>query len=110
MTFKQALKAWNRQRLGRQRNKRAAARGEGDDYADWVANFDTVNGALRENFRARAANLQARPLISVLMPVYNPEPAWLAEALDSVLAQAWPHWELCIADDRSTDPLSLIHI
>ena len=104
MTFKQALKAWNRQRLDRQRNKRAAARGEGDDYVDWVANFDTVNDALRENFRARAANLQARPLISVLMPVYNPEPAWLAEALDSVLAQAWPHWELCIADDRSTDP------
>nr|WP_249179454.1 glycosyltransferase family 2 protein [Burkholderia vietnamiensis] len=38
------------------------------------------------------------------MPVYNPKPEWLAEAIDSVRAQLYPHWELCIADDVSTDP------
>lgn len=40
---------------------------------------------------------------SVLMPVYNPNPAYLAAAIESVLAQSWAHWELCIADDCSTD-------
>ncbi|MBD5642113.1 MAG: glycosyltransferase [Desulfovibrio sp.] len=40
---------------------------------------------------------------SLLMPVYNPEPGFFRKALDSVLAQTWPHWELCIADDASTD-------
>lgn len=44
------------------------------------------------------------PKISILMPVYNPEPKYLREALDSVLAQTYPHWELCIADDASTNP------
>lgn len=44
------------------------------------------------------------PKFSILMPVYNPDPEHLAAALDSVLAQIYPHWELCIADDASTDP------
>jgi GT2 family glycosyltransferase len=41
---------------------------------------------------------------SVLMPVYNPEPEHLREAVDSLFAQDWPHWELCMADDASPDP------
>lgn len=41
-------------------------------------------------------------LVSVVMPVYNAE-AFLAEAIESVLAQTWPHWELLLVDDGSTD-------
>lgn len=40
---------------------------------------------------------------SILMPVYNPKAEHLTAALDSVFAQDYPHWELCIADDASTD-------
>jgi GT2 family glycosyltransferase len=43
-----------------------------------------------------------RPLISILLPVYNTEEIWLRRCLDSVMAQLYPHWELCIADDGST--------
>ncbi|MBB5143015.1 glycosyltransferase [Desulfovibrio intestinalis] len=42
---------------------------------------------------------------SVLMPVYNPQKEHLVAAIESVLAQQYPHWELCIADDASTDPV-----
>lgn len=42
------------------------------------------------------------PLISVIMPVRDTPAPWLRAAIDSVLAQSWPHWELCIADDAST--------
>jgi GT2 family glycosyltransferase len=45
------------------------------------------------------------PLFSILLPVYNPRIGWFREALDSVLTQTFPHWELCIADDASPDPL-----
>lgn len=45
-----------------------------------------------------------RPLISVLMPTYNSPLNYLREAVASVQAQIYPHWELCIADDASTDP------
>jgi GT2 family glycosyltransferase len=42
--------------------------------------------------------------ISILIPTYNPHDVWLKEAIESVCAQSYPHWELCIADDASTDP------
>jgi O-antigen biosynthesis protein len=45
-----------------------------------------------------------RPLISIVIPVYNPPEAFLREAIESVIAQIYPHWELCIADDASPDP------
>jgi glycosyltransferase involved in cell wall biosynthesis len=45
-----------------------------------------------------------RPLISVILPVYNPEESWLRAALDSVRSQAYDRWELCVADDASFRP------
>lgn len=43
------------------------------------------------------------PKIAVVMPVHNPEPEFLRQAVESVLAQDYSEWELCIADDASTD-------
>ena len=74
-----------------------------NNYARWVLQFDTLTPAARSQFAAAAAAGDG-PLISVLMPVYNPDPAWLDAAIESVRAQLYPHWELCIADDASTDP------
>ena len=42
------------------------------------------------------------PFVSILMPVYNTPPDILDAAIQSVLAQSWPNWELCICDDAST--------
>ncbi|GAB2555858.1 hypothetical protein GCM10027065_28200 [Rhodanobacter koreensis] len=43
-------------------------------------------------------------LVSVLLPTFNTPEIWLRRCLDSVLAQSYPHWELCVADDASTEP------
>lgn len=43
-----------------------------------------------------------KPLVSVIMPMHNSE-EFLAEAIDSVLAQTYQNWELLIIDDNSTD-------
>lgn len=47
----------------------------------------------------------ARPaegvVISVVMPVHDGDPDHLAAAVGSVLAQTYPRWQLCIADDGS---------
>jgi glycosyltransferase involved in cell wall biosynthesis len=40
--------------------------------------------------------------VSVVVPTHNAA-AWLAETLDSVLAQAWPDTEVIVVDDASTD-------
>ena len=42
------------------------------------------------------------PRVSVVMPFLNVAP-YLAESIESVRAQTYPHWELLLADDGSTD-------
>ena len=54
--------------------------------------------------QAWAESLLEPVRIAVLMPVFNPKPEWLQAAIASVQAQLYPHWQLCIADDCSTDP------
>ncbi len=49
-------------------------------------------------------NFSYQPVISIVMPVYNTPEAFLREAIQSVLDQVYPYWELCIADDASTAP------
>lgn len=91
------LRLLNRQRLRR----RHARRGPG--YDEWVARYDTLGTAAIEALQARLAALADRPRFAVLMPVYNPPIEYLRQAIDSVRAQIYPEWELCIVDDASTD-------
>lgn len=42
------------------------------------------------------------PLISVLVPVYNVADEYLVACIESVRNQIYPNWELCMADDCST--------
>jgi glycosyltransferase involved in cell wall biosynthesis/GT2 family glycosyltransferase len=57
-----------------------------------------------------ARHFRIRPTFSLLVPVYNVDPKWLAEAIESVRNQAYPHWELCLADDASTDPKTIAYL
>ena len=50
---------------------------------------------------AEALAAQYQPTISVLMPVCDTEPWMLEAAVGSVFAQAYPNWQLCLADDAS---------
>lgn len=71
------------------------------DYADWLATREAISDDDRHRL---FEELQWRPQISVVMPVFNPRIELLKSALDSVLRQTYPDWELCIANDASTDP------
>ncbi len=75
-------------------------------YREWVQRFDTLTLADTINHRARieALPIEARPLISVIVPVFNPPEVWLRRAIESVREQYYPNWELCLADDASTEP------
>ena len=74
------------------------------DYGRWLQKFHTLEDRDRELIAGHILDFQRRPVISVLMPVYDPPPRFLDEAIRSVRKQLYPYWELCIADDASTDP------
>jgi len=42
-----------------------------------------------------------KPVISIIMPVYNTNLTYLEKAINSVCAQIYPLWELCIVNDGS---------
>lgn len=48
-----------------------------------------------------------RPRVSIALPVYNGE-AFLAQAIDSILAQSFADFELIVADNASTDATPVI--
>ncbi len=73
------------------------------DYQLWVSRYDTINENDASAIRRHLRTLRSTPLISVVMPVYNTRPPFLRSAIESVLAQLYPNWELCIADDASSD-------
>ena len=74
-----------------------------NDYAKWIVEYDTVSLEMRSIMQNHLQSYDINPLISVVMPVYNPNPVWLVEAIESVINQIYPKWELCIADDLSSD-------
>ncbi len=71
-------------------------------YQRWVTKYDTLTDAHRKSISVKVSHLKYKPLISVVMPVYNTPEKWLKLAIESVLKQLYPHWELCIADDASS--------
>jgi GT2 family glycosyltransferase len=75
----------------------------GREYALWQAKYDFQPRRDTPKYVAALSGLSGRPLISILMPVYNPVPDDLRRAILSVESQIYTDWELCIADDASTD-------
>lgn len=75
-----------------------------NDYREWVSRFDVVRAEDEVSIREHVAGWQRRPLVSLLMPTYNTDRRMLVEVIESVRAQLYPHWELCIADDASKQP------
>jgi glycosyltransferase involved in cell wall biosynthesis len=84
------------------------SQGSGDfhrnDYTEWVRRYDCLDAQGRQRISQRIEGFVRRPLISILMPVYNAPPKYLQLAIESVRAQLYGNWELCIADDASTEP------
>lgn len=75
-----------------------------DAYARWIARQDSIDDAGRAMLRDRLRAFARQPLVSVIVPTYNSDIALLRDMIESVRAQIYPYWELCIADDASTRP------
>ncbi len=73
---------------------------EQNRYDDWLTRHSPRPSDI-DRMRAMAPLLPHQPLFSVIMPVYETPERYLRTAIESVLAQAYPYWELCVVDDAS---------
>ena len=71
-------------------------------YAQWIAENEPAHTSY-SSLKASALAWPSQPLVSIIMPTYNSPLNFLAQAIESVKAQVYPHWQLCIADDASSD-------
>ena len=65
-----------------------------DAYNKWL---------LEESGISEYKKFKYRPLISFIMPTYNVSRELLVECLDSLLNQSYDNFEVCIADDHSSN-------
>ena len=67
-------------------------------YQSWMKKNETDLNIKNEE------EIPYKPLISVVVPVYNVSMKMLKECIMSVVNQTYDNWELCLADDASTMP------
>ncbi|WP_086444932.1 glycosyltransferase family 2 protein [Candidatus Enterococcus lemimoniae] len=70
-------------------------------YPSWLERTEHFDF---DQIKSKINAFQYQPKISIAMPVYNVEEKWLRRCIDSILIQDYQNWELCMADDASTDP------
>ncbi|MGI6168516.1 MAG: glycosyltransferase family 2 protein [Christensenellales bacterium] len=74
-----------------------------EDYDAWARRHEPGRDELREQ-RIASRKFAYRPLISILVPTYNTDRLMLEEMIQSVYAQTYDNWELCVADGGSSAP------
>ena len=71
-----------------------------ENYDFWIdVHEDYDKKAIIEEIKA----FTYKPKVSIVMPVYNVEEQWLRACVESVRNQYYENWELCIADDNSSE-------
>ena len=70
-----------------------------EEYKKWIEANEKYDV---EEVIASIELFEKKPKISIILPVYNTDEKWLRKCIESVRAQYYTNWELCIADDNST--------
>ena len=73
---------------------------ESEKYAYWWKKNQVTAKELKEQ---AAHRFSYEPKISIVIPLFNTPEKYLKELIDSVVAQSYGNWELCLADG-STSP------
>ena len=72
-------------------------------YSDWLRWCEPQLFWPEQEVLTRLRTLRDSPEISIVLPTYDTPRYYLERCIQSVLCQHYPFWQLCIADDGSTD-------
>lgn len=75
------------------------------EYSEFLKSHSLSETTLAEQ---RKAVFEKRPLISIVIPMYQTNEQYLNELLDSVINQTYDNWQLCLADASATDALKMV--
>jgi glycosyltransferase involved in cell wall biosynthesis len=70
-------------------------------YEEYILNMEPSSADLL-SYQKISKKFKYKPKFSIVVPVYNVDAKWLTAFIESVIGQAYPNWELCIADDNSS--------
>jgi len=70
-------------------------------YNEWTLRFDTLTEVDREAIQKHIQTFSSPPKISILVSAPQSSHPFLAEAIDSVRRQLYPHWELWLCSASS---------
>ncbi len=72
-------------------------------YPEWITENEPSYEELLQQ-RELSKNFFYSPCISIITPVFNPDPSILTSTIQSVLDQTYENWEFCIVDGNSDNP------
>jgi len=73
-------------------------------YDKWYGKH-AVTEEQQQAQRADVMQWKEHPLISICVPLYNTPEKYFCEMIDSVIAQTYPNWQLCLADGSPNEAL-----
>lgn len=74
------------------------------NYQEWTRLYDQWDERKQDLCLLKQEGWKQPPLLSLVVPVYNPPLPYFKACIDSVRQQIYPHWELILIDDASTAP------
>lgn len=82
----------------------------GQLYGHWLHEYVEPDAADYRRIAELTATLLTQPRFSFIVPIYNTPVALLRACIDSLLAQTYRNFEICLADDCSTDPAIAVQL
>ncbi len=65
--------------------------------------IDALYNARTEKYISSLPGIKEDICFSIIMPIYNADLSLLQEAIDSIQEQSYSNWQICLADDKSSD-------
>lgn len=70
------------------------------DYEQWLKRHSVSRSRM---WKQKHENFEKKPLISIVIPLYNTPLPYLKELIESVRKQTYGNWQLCLADGSPDD-------
>ncbi len=72
------------------------------EYNRWIEKYESFHRADPQVIRNFLNDTENLPHFSFIIPTWNTDELFLRKCLDSILAQSYPFWEVCIVDNGSS--------